>query len=114
MARSPRKNMASKFNIINFWAEKLIELGKFDSIEELLEANYCFACSFEFITERCHILPLSYGGSNEADNLHNLCNLCHKASEFLTGESYWRWFKKRNIIDRHINNMHAWAAVCQI
>lgn len=104
MADANRKGMATSATIRKHWAEWLVEQGKFDSVEEVLEGNYCFACGFEDVDpiERAHIVALADGGPNSADNLHNLCRFCHKASELLSGDSYFEWFRNRNVWHRQL------------
>ncbi|MBO9540449.1 HNH endonuclease [bacterium] len=95
---SPRR-MPSKDKIRQYWWKCLVELEKFICEDEVFEDDYCFACGFEAVTERSHILARCEGGSDEASNLHLLCSHCHKASELLSGERYWHWFEKRSIVD---------------
>jgi hypothetical protein len=95
----PRK-MPTKKAIKDFWAEHLVKIGKFDSVEELAEADYCFACGMEEKTERCHIMPRFNQGSDDVSNLHLLCSDCHKSSEFLFGEMYETWLAKTNVVTR--------------
>lgn len=120
-----RAGMASKAKIKEYWGTKLVELEKFDSISELMEADYCFACGFYYPkdetfrkpnTVRAHITPLCHDGGNGPDNLHCLCEYCHDDSEYLYGEDYWAWFKRRNIIDVVISRCiqrNGWKAYFQ-
>ena len=41
----------------------------------------CFACEKTNNLERCHIIPHAAGGDESLDNLHILCNSCHKQTE---------------------------------
>ena len=115
-----RRGMPTPKVIRDHWAQWLVEQGKFDSVEEVWaihiftdevngeivirdEGLCCFACGFtsqRAPLERAHILAIFDGGSNDADNLHMLCKLCHKASEFISGEEYFAWFSQRNIMHR--------------
>ena len=52
----------------------------------------CFACGDHGV-QRCHIFPLTKGGTNTVENLHLLCASCHVESEALVGDLYWRWLK---------------------
>lgn len=96
------------------WAKKLVEIDKFDSVEEVMEANYCFACGnivdsldrtangegdLGQVLERAHIKARCEGGTDDLDNLHLLCEVCHKDSEIYSGDEYWEWLKKRNLWD---------------
>jgi hypothetical protein len=104
---NPRK-MPTKKAIKMHWANRLVNIAKFDSIEELFEADYCFACGTiddkdgddekTQYTERAHIIARCNGGDDTVENLHLLCSLCHKASEFIEDDDYAQWFMKRNAI----------------
>lgn len=93
------RRLPKKSEIREHWAAWLAEIGKFDSIEEATEADYCFACGFEFTTQRAHILAHCHGGSDGVENLHLLCRGCHLDSEHLSGEAYFEWLKKRAVYD---------------
>ena len=84
-----------------YWALVLVALGKFDNIDEAL-GDSCFACGFDdwSVPQRAHITARVNGGPDTADNLHMLCDTCHKASERLDGEPYWVWLVERTIVDR--------------
>lgn len=106
--RQDRRDMATIKQIREHWAPYLVECEKFDSIDEVMDSPArCFACGFfqegedgrRLTLERSHILARCYGGPNTADNLHVLCKPCHKSSEVLHGEAYWRWFHTRNWLD---------------
>ena len=52
----------------------------------------CMACGVEDIqTDRAHIMPLNQDGTNELENLHLLCKVCHAESEKLWGKEYEVW-----------------------
>jgi len=96
-----RDGMPKPKAILSFWADKLIEEnGKYwldvereYDCSEKEKTNICFACGCNVGTQRAHIIPLRNGGSNEAFNLHLLCNECHTESEFIEQEEpYWVWF----------------------
>jgi hypothetical protein len=91
-----------------FWAPKLVELDKFDSIEEVVAEDYCFACGFKWPlkTQRAHISArVGDPSKDQIDNLHLLCHVCHVDSEWLGGEAYWDWLKKRTVWDRFVSAM---------
>src|SRR6058998_3251082 len=101
-----RSAMPSPYEVRIHWASYLVECGKFDSIEEVMEEDYCFACGMYYRsepgkrnTERCHITARCNGGSDDMSNIHNLCSRCHRASEALEGERYWEWFRTRTAWD---------------
>ena len=95
------RKMPTKKAIKTYWANHLVSIKKFDSIEELFEADYCFACGSiddenTQYTERAHIKARCDGGSDTVENLHLLCSFCHKSSEFIEGDDYERWFMEQN------------------
>lgn len=100
--RGTRKGMATQAQIRAYWVDCLWQKKGYDSPQEFLEKDNCFACGFDGpgTLERAHITALSEGGGNDADNLHMLCRCCHHDSEMLSGDEYWRWFMQRNIMDR--------------
>ncbi len=98
---SKRKNFTKKA-IRAYWSGTDIWHEEFDSKEEFLEEGTCFACGFipmDEVLERAHIKALWMGGKDDLDNIHLLCRECHQASEDLFGNMYWKWFKKRDILD---------------
>ena len=40
------------------------------------------------------------GGGDEPENLHILCRVCHKDSEYLDGGRYMGWLMQRSPVDR--------------
>jgi hypothetical protein len=106
MRNGNRRDLPSKVAIRKYWAARLVQLGKFDCETEIMEADYCFACGLYWPeelgkpnTERAHITARIKGGTDEASNIHNLCRCCHTDSEYIDGETYWRWFKSRTPAD---------------
>lgn len=99
------RRMPTRLAIQNHWAERLVEMGKAPSLGDLrVDGPYCFACGINdrpnAPPERAHILARALGGDDSLENLHLLCHLCHKASESLKGDAYWRWFEERTVYDR--------------
>src|SRR5262245_33789992 len=106
MARMRKGRTPSREAIRAYWAEQGIWQGKFISQEEFLDTSddelghgACFACAwiYEHGLERAHILSDAAGGTQTVDNLHLLCRYCHRDSEWLSGDAYWQWFRKRTI-----------------
>ena len=99
------RQMPKKTAIKDYWKEWLVEQEKFDSITEVLEADYCWACGFigetdkDDWTERAHIQAKIEGGLDVVENLHLLCSACHVSSELLNGQDYFDWFKARTLFD---------------
>src|SRR4051812_41127985 len=92
------RKMPTKKAIKTHWAEFLVGIDKFDSVHEVMEDDYCFACGLLADTERSHILPKCRGGPDTIENLHLLCWSCHKQSEFISGDEYFAWLKAQNMI----------------
>jgi len=66
--------------------------------------DMCWRCGvISCHLERAHILPVCEGGDNDESNLHLLCKMCHKQTEFLWGEPYWQALK----IEPHDMTSHA-------
>jgi len=86
------RRLPSKKVIKEHWREMLVGF-KFDSDFEYDEADYCWACGmYNGPTQRAHISARCNSHDDSAGNLHLLCGMCHKDSEFLEGEEYWDWF----------------------
>ncbi|MBF0398624.1 MAG: HNH endonuclease [Desulfobacterales bacterium] len=99
------RKMPSKDAIRKYWADK-IDLTKknFDSKFEFIEEkDSCFSCGQLSNLQRCHIKPKCEGGQDSVDNLHLLCPICHKDSEFLKDKTYWDWFYQRTCMDMFIS-----------
>jgi 5-methylcytosine-specific restriction endonuclease McrA len=98
--------MPSAKAIRAYWAPKLWERKGYYSAEDFVAEGACFACGRIWgraDLERAHILPVCEGGSDSVENLHLLCHLCHKDSEFKHGERYWQWFYSRTPDDAFIS-----------
>lgn len=98
---TPRK-MPTERAIREHWADRLWRDKGYDSRAEFMERGTCFACGMEG-NERAHIVARVAGGNDDLENLHVLCGVCHKDSEFLDGEKYMSWLMQRNAIDRLIS-----------
>ena len=97
------RKMPSELAIRAHWAKRLWAIKGFDSEAEFLERGTCFACGMDGIIERAHIVARSVGGSDGCENLHILCRVCHKDSEYLDSERYMAWLVQRNPVDRFIS-----------
>ena len=93
----PMPKLPDKDEIREWWAKWLAVRGKFDSVHEATEDDYCFACGFKARTERAHIKASVEGGSDDVKNLHLLCPDCHRQSERLSGYEYYEWFIDQNL-----------------
>lgn len=121
--RNRRRDMPHAREIQEFWAYKLLALGKICDTENVLDPvtgcgsgqDYwqCFCCGRPGPLDRAHITPLSRGGDNRVTNLHMLCRPCHGESEGFQGEGYWRWFLSKPFLSfMHPEHYpHVWAAL---
>ena len=109
------KNMPSRERVTRYWVnnhrshpESLPWWGRGSYCEDQIpeDCKWCFACKRSYPSvDRAHILPLTDGGDNECGNLHLLCHTCHKESEHLTGDKYWRWIEERRWWHVHAQEM---------
>ena len=102
MNTTPRK-MPSELAIRAHWAKRLWAIKGFDSEAEFLERGTCFACGMDG-SERAHIVARSVGGSDGCENLHILCGVCHKDSEYLDGDRYMAWLVERSPVDMFMSS----------
>jgi len=60
-----------------------------------LPLGECWACGVEnpYELHRAHIIALQCGGTNDYENFHLLCYVCHYESEQLIGKQYEQWFR---------------------
>ena len=108
--------MVGEKTIRIYWS-KHINLTKkgFDSVDEFMEKGTCFACGLHFRSlDRAHIIAKVEGGNDNVNNLHMLCDICHKDSEYLKGTKYWEWFYERTPCDMFISmavrrGLNAWT-----
>lgn len=108
---SAKRKMPTPAAIRQFWSQTSIwRFKSFDSRGEFLEPGLCFACGWHSENlERAHIVARSLGGSDQAENLHLLCPMCHTDSEYLGDPDtdpfqarYYAWFFARNMHDPQI------------
>ena len=96
---SPRKRF-TRLSVRTFWADCLWRepWGKFDSPDECLKDDCCFACGMYWgvPTDRSHIVARMWGGQDELANLHLLCLPCHDMSEGRGSLAYWRGFRRQH------------------
>ena len=54
----------------------------------------CWRCGKETELQRCHLIPDSLGGKDEASNIVLLCDKCHKEGPNVADpEIMWDWIK---------------------
>ena len=82
--------LPSKKEIYKYWNESplitSLNIQAFDG-----EDNRCMACGVKGGIDRAHIVSKFNGGSFQPSNVHCLCQICHKLSEYLEGHDYWLW-----------------------
>ena len=93
-----KRVMPTEEAIRKFWVDELWRKKGFDSKDEFLERGTCFACGMDG-NERAHIKARSAGGSDDVSNIHILCGVCHKDSEYLDGGRYLSWVLSRTPLD---------------
>ncbi len=113
-ANSKTRKMPSENKIRAYWCERIYERKDFDSPQEVLEKGICFACGIATQVYRAHIKARCDGGSDNVENLHMLCGICHRVSEFLSDDLYWDWFWERQRMDTAVfhamsNGFNAWS-----
>lgn len=94
----PRR-MPTEITIRTHWAGRLWRAKGYDSEAEFMERGTCFACGLDG-NERAHILARSAGGGDTPENIHILCGVCHKDSEYMDGGRYLAWVLERSPMDR--------------
>lgn len=102
MSRS--RKMPSKQQIFAFWEEGQ-GAESFEKFGIEITDDGCFACGFHFKIERCHIVAVTDGGTDNCDNLHLLCPNCHIESEYLNESFYWKWLVHKNQNDFKTSNV---------
>ena len=80
------RNMPTQKKILYYWMEIINDLPN--------NIKTCWACGFDFGTQRCHIKARCNGGNDSVDNLVLLCSECHKMQELhcstINGENDFR------------------------
>ncbi len=102
MNTTPRK-MPSELAIRAHWAKRLWAIKGYDSEAEFLERGTCFACGMDG-KEKAHIVARVVGGDDSPENLHILCSVCHKDSEYLDGDRYMAWLVERSPVDMFMSS----------
>ena len=98
---TPRK-MPTELAIRAHWADRLWLVKGYDSKAEFMQRGTCFACGMSG-GERAHILARVAGGDDTPENLHILCGVCHKDSEYLASNDYTEWLMDRSALSRMIS-----------
>lgn len=78
--------------IVDYWAGREDECGL--SVDWAEADHRCWRCGCEKNLERCHIVPDSIGGKDEASNLVLLCKRCHADGPNVDDpEIMWDWIR---------------------
>lgn len=91
--RSERKPIkTTKQEIIDYWETKQDECGL--SVDWSEAHERCWRCGYKKPLERCHIIPDSLGGKDEAKNLVLLCKRCHIEAPNVEDKNFmWDWIR---------------------
>lgn len=78
--------------IVNYWAKHEDECGL--SVDWAEADHRCWRCGCKKNLQRCHIVPDSIGGKDEASNLVLLCKRCHADGPNVKDpEIMWDWIR---------------------
>lgn len=78
--------MPNKSRLCDYWKSDERLFGR-------MTRDFCWLCGRPGPLTRCHIQPWHRGGSNDAGNIHLLCEGCHVDTENLEGGEYWQMFE---------------------
>lgn len=84
--------------VAKHWAKR-ISIIKSHPENEFNEAQRCFACLLPLPLQKAHIIPFNDTKDNSLENLHLLCQSCHRDSEFIQEDEYWEWLEDRTTLD---------------
>ena len=78
--------------ILDYWSKHVDECGL--SVDWAEADCRCWRCGCEKNLQRCHIIPHSLGGKDEASNLVLLCKRCHADGPNVEDpEIMWDWIR---------------------
>lgn len=94
--RKKNKNRApiktTKKEIVEYWEGKQDECGL--SVDWAEAKERCWRCGYKKRLQRCHIIPDSLGGKDEASNLVLLCERCHIDAPNVESKTFmWDWIR---------------------
>lgn len=82
----------SKKECVECWSKRIKET-EVGTDWDLAEKR-CWRCGKETELQRCHLIPDSLGGKDEASNIVLLCDKCHKEGlNVADPEIMWDWIK---------------------
>jgi hypothetical protein len=83
---------ATHGEIVNYWSCREDECKL--SVDWAEAKRRCWRCAHPRLLQRCHIIPRSLGGSEDASNLVLLCSQCHaEAPNVADAEFMWIWLR---------------------
>jgi hypothetical protein len=78
--------------IVAYWRKHQDESGL--SVDWAEAHERCWRCGYKRRLQKCHIIPRSLGGSDDAENLVLLCKFCHRENPNVTDPSFmWLWLR---------------------
>ena len=78
--------------IVDFWSMNQDECGL--AVDWAEASKLCWRCAHKRQLQRCHIVPRSLGGSEDASNLVLLCKQCHAEAPNVEDPSFmWDWLR---------------------
>lgn len=87
---SKHQNKTPISEIVNYWASRIDECDL--SVDWSEAEEYCWNCGSPKELTRCHIVPHSLGGKDEASNYVVLCRRCHEeAPNVEDPRIMWDW-----------------------
>lgn len=83
---------ATHAEIADYWSRNQDECGL--SVDWAEAEELCWRCAHRRKLQRCHVVPRSLGGSEQASNLVLLCGQCHaEAPNVADPEFMWIWLR---------------------
>jgi len=78
---------------VRYWEIRQTEVGLGVDWAEAHER--CWRCGYEAQLQRCHIVPVSLGGTDDVNNIVALCTRCHdEAPNVNDATEMWCWLRK--------------------
>jgi hypothetical protein len=78
--------------IVDYWSRHQDECGL--SVDWAEAEGLCWRCAHARLLQRCHIIPRSLGGTEDASNLVLLCRQCNaEAPNVADAEFVWVWLR---------------------
>ena len=82
----------TKQEIVKYWTTRQDESGL--AVDWAEAHELCWRCGYKTSLHRCHIIPDSLGGLDEASNLVLLCGRCHREAPNVKDSSFiWLWLR---------------------